>query len=147
MSNLFKEYIVGKMFLLHKITKYLIKKFSISSVSCMFSEFPNAFILFGPSTGLGHTSIIFNIECQINYALDCIRKTKQKGKKVIELKQEVLDNYVNWQRKVVKGRVFASGCDSWYKNKAGEFYTIWPGSTIQYWWQIYSCKEEDYYFY
>ena len=31
---------------------------------------PNFFILHGPGTGLGHNSVIFMIECQVNYKFD-----------------------------------------------------------------------------
>src|SRR5260370_1317996 len=37
------------------------------------SGFPNLFLLIGPNTGLGHNSMIFMIESQINYILDCLR--------------------------------------------------------------------------
>ncbi len=35
---------------------------------------PNFFYLVGPGSGLGHNSIIYVTECQVNYNLDCIRK-------------------------------------------------------------------------
>ena len=37
------------------------------------SGFPNLFLLVGPNTGLGHTSMVFMIESQIAYVLDAIR--------------------------------------------------------------------------
>ncbi|KAL4803222.1 hypothetical protein BDV18DRAFT_44806 [Aspergillus unguis] len=33
------------------------------------SDFPNMFILFGPNTATGHTSVIFSVECQIEFTL------------------------------------------------------------------------------
>ena len=35
--------------------------------------FPNLFLLLGPNTGLGHNSVVFMIEAQINYVLECAR--------------------------------------------------------------------------
>ena len=35
--------------------------------------FPNLFFLVGPNTGLGHNSIVFMIESQLNYVLDALR--------------------------------------------------------------------------
>ena len=34
--------------------------------------FPNAFILAGPNTGIGHTSLVVMIEAQYNYIIDAI---------------------------------------------------------------------------
>lgn len=39
------------------------------------SKFPNFFFLLGPTTGLGHNSIIFMIECQVRYLIQCISHT------------------------------------------------------------------------
>jgi len=36
------------------------------------SGFPNFFMAYGPNTNLGHNSIIFMIECQTRYILQCI---------------------------------------------------------------------------
>jgi len=35
--------------------------------------FPNLFLLIGPNTGLGHNSMVYMIESQINYVLDALR--------------------------------------------------------------------------
>jgi cation diffusion facilitator CzcD-associated flavoprotein CzcO len=36
--------------------------------------FPNFFMMYGPNTNLGHNSIIFMIECQTRYIVDCVRQ-------------------------------------------------------------------------
>jgi len=36
--------------------------------------FPNFFMMYGPNTNLGHNSIIFMIECQTRYILDCAKR-------------------------------------------------------------------------
>ena len=98
------------------------------------------------SVGLGHNSVIFMFECQVNYILDCIRKTKAAGKKALDLKQFVLDDFVDWVKHELKGTVFTSGCDAWYTsgNKEGFHWTLWPKSTIEFWWKLYSCNERHY---
>src|SRR5206468_1079706 len=35
--------------------------------------FPNLFVMIGPNTGLGHTSMVYMIESQLNYLLDALR--------------------------------------------------------------------------
>jgi hypothetical protein len=36
--------------------------------------FPNLFLLLGPNTGLGHSSMVYMIESQIAYVLDALRR-------------------------------------------------------------------------
>ena len=40
--------------------------------------FPNFFMMYGPNTNLGHNSIIFMIECQVGYALQCIQALREQ---------------------------------------------------------------------
>ncbi len=47
--------------------------------------------MLGPNTGLGHNSIIFMIECQVNYLLDCIRTVSNKGQNALDLRKSTLD--------------------------------------------------------
>ena len=44
--------------------------------------FPNLFLLVGPNTGLGHNSIVFMIESQINYVVDALRTMRRRGARV-----------------------------------------------------------------
>lgn len=95
--------------------------------------FPNLFMLVGPNTGLGHNSIIFMIEAQVNYILSALRTLKLAGKTTLELQVAAQNaDYMGVQKKM-KGTVWASGCHSWYQNAEGRIDTLWPGFTWQYW--------------
>ncbi|HEY7863692.1 MAG TPA: NAD(P)/FAD-dependent oxidoreductase, partial [Thermoanaerobaculia bacterium] len=41
--------------------------------------FPNLFLMYGPNTNLGHNSIVFMIECQTGYIVDCLRRMRESG--------------------------------------------------------------------
>ena len=41
--------------------------------------YPNLHQLVGPNTALGHNSIIFMIEAQVQYVLDCMRALRERG--------------------------------------------------------------------
>jgi len=41
----------------------------------MTDGFPNLFILYGPNTNTGHTSIIYKLENQVSYVLQLMEKT------------------------------------------------------------------------
>ena len=58
----------------------------------------------GPGTGLGHNSIIFMIECQVNYAADAIVKLLEAGGQSMSVKPEVLRNYVDFVQQNMKGK-------------------------------------------
>ena len=104
------------------------------------------FFLLGPGTALGHNTIIFMIECQVNYALDCIRKMSEAGRKTMTVKKNILEEYVDWQKSSLDKTVFHSGCFAWYQNSSGFAWALWPRSCIEYWWALYSCKESDFEF-
>ena len=61
-------------------------------------------LLAGPGTGLGHNSIIFMIECQVNYTADAIVKLLQAGAKSMSVRPEILKNYVDFAQQNMKGK-------------------------------------------
>lgn len=92
--------------------------------------FPNFFMLVGPNTGLGHNSIVFMIECQVNYIVGALQQARRG---VLRLKPDAqVADYAEVQRKMLR-TVWASGCRSWYQNSSGQIDTLWPGFTWQYW--------------
>ena len=108
------------------------------------SGFPNLWFLAGPGTGLGHNSIVFMIEVQlqqIGRALDYMRSSDVA---VIELRSEVEESsYAEIQRRLAT-TVWSSGCSSWYQRDDGRIDTIWPGTTTEYWWRARRFDPERY---
>jgi len=95
--------------------------------------FPNLFLLVGPNTGLGHNSIVFMIEAQLNYLEGALRALREGGARTLEVKPEAqARSYAEVQARMQK-TVWASGCRSWYLSEDGRNDTLWPGSTIDYW--------------
>ena len=52
---------------------------------CTVPGFPNFFLLLGPNTGLGHSSMVYMIESQVNYVLDALRTMRDRGAETIEV--------------------------------------------------------------
>ena len=95
--------------------------------------FPNLFMVVGPNTGLGHNSIIFMIECQVDYIVKALQASKTSVGGVLRLRAEVQKHdYAGVQAKM-KGTVWSSGCHSWYQNASGNIDTLWPSYTWRYW--------------
>ena len=106
--------------------------------------FPNLFMLVGPNTGLGHNSIIFMIECQVNYIVAALRYQRGQATPVLRLRTDVQQgDYAAAQHKMQR-TVWASGCKSWYQNAQGQIDTLWPGYTWQYWLQTRRFQAKDY---
>lgn len=94
----------------------------------MTSGFPNLFMLYGPNTNLGHNSIIYMVECQVNYLLNCIKARKQRGAQMIEPKTEAVEMYDNQLQEKLNATIWAGDCSSWYKNAQGSIVNNWWGT-------------------
>ena len=95
--------------------------------------YPNLHQLVGPNTALGHNSIIFMIECQVNYVLDCLRTLQRRGADYMEVRHEVQARFNERVQKALRGTVWSSGCASYYRQSDGRIFSIWPWSTWRYW--------------
>ena len=42
--------------------------------------FPNLFMLLGPNTGLGHSSMVYMIESQVAYVIDALKAMRRRGR-------------------------------------------------------------------
>lgn len=109
--------------------------------------FPNFYFIIGPNTGLGHNSMVFMIESQINYILDSIKKVSVKKAKSIEVKNEVQKAFNDKVQNKLRGTIWNSGCASWYLGKNGKNTTIWPGFTFEFWSQSRKIDDSDYNWY
>jgi cation diffusion facilitator CzcD-associated flavoprotein CzcO len=98
------------------------------------SGFPNLFLLMGPNTGLGHNSMIFMIEAQARYALQCIQALRTEDLRWLDVRPEVQAGFNEELQERLKRTVWQSGgCRSWYQTANGHNSAIWPGFTFEYW--------------
>ncbi|MFF0528917.1 flavin-containing monooxygenase [Nocardia amikacinitolerans] len=97
------------------------------------ANFPNMFFLLGPNVGLGHTSMVYMIESQINYIADALATVDRLGLRTVEVRREVQDSYnKDLQAKLSKTVWNTGGCASWYLDKHGNNTTLWPDFTFQF---------------
>lgn len=91
--------------------------------------FPNLFVLVGPNTGLGHNSILFMIESQVRYIMECMRTMRRVGAAVAEVRPRAQAAF-NDELQSRMGRTVwnSGGCASWYIDQEGRNSTVWPGS-------------------
>jgi cation diffusion facilitator CzcD-associated flavoprotein CzcO len=97
------------------------------------SGFPNAFIIVGPNTGLGHTSMILMIESQIQYIVSCLRLMRSQGLREVDVRPEAQATYNREiQARLAKSVWSTGGCMSWYMTRSGRNTTLWPGFTFEF---------------
>jgi cation diffusion facilitator CzcD-associated flavoprotein CzcO len=94
--------------------------------------FPELYILLGPNTGLGHTSVVLMIEFATRYTLQGVERARQ-GARVTT--SEAQRSFVEEVARRSRHTVWTSGCKSWYLDKFGNNAFLWPGSTVEYWWR------------
>ncbi len=99
------------------------------------SGFPNFFMMYGPNTNLGHNSIIFMLECQTNYIVDCLRQMRERGLAAIDVRRSAMQDFNAKLQRELAGTVWARTDHSWYKTKSGRITNNWSGSTLRYWWE------------
>lgn len=106
--------------------------------------FPNFFMLYGPNTNLGHNSIIFMLECQINYILQAIDALKNPKLRYIDVRKAAEDAFNRELQHDMRKTVWAAGCSSWYKNAEGKVTNNWSSFTARYWWQMRQFDLDEY---
>ncbi len=94
--------------------------------------FPNFFTLIGPNTGLGHSSLVFMIESQLTYVLDCLRTLDERGARTFDVHREIQDAYNDELATQLDQTVWNAGCASWYLDERGRNTTLWPTFTFTY---------------
>jgi cation diffusion facilitator CzcD-associated flavoprotein CzcO len=95
--------------------------------------FPNFFTLVGPNTGLGHNSIVFMIEAQVRYVMQCLRMLGSGEHQVLEVRADAQRAFNRALHERMNHVVWSTGCNSWYLDERGKNYALWPGSTVEYW--------------
>jgi cation diffusion facilitator CzcD-associated flavoprotein CzcO len=96
-------------------------------LGCTVPGFPNLFMLLGPNTGLGHSSMVYMIESQIAFVMDALAAGE-----VVEVRPEVEAAYNAEVQRRMAGTVWSTGCSSWYQDAAGDNPTLWPDWTWRF---------------
>jgi len=99
------------------------------------SGFPNLFLLYGPNTNLGHSSILFMIECQVRYVLGCLDQLARRGARWVDVKREAMAHYNEELQQALTRMTWAADCHNWYKTDDGKITNNWSGRTTAYWWR------------
>ena len=106
--------------------------------------FPNLFFIVGPNTGLGHNSMVFMIETQVQYIRKLLAQMRNSGDGALEVRADVQDEYNRDLQKRLGGSIWATGCQSWYKHKSGKITALWPSFTFTFWLRLRKLRISEY---
>jgi cation diffusion facilitator CzcD-associated flavoprotein CzcO len=108
--------------------------------------YPNLHQLVGPNTALGHNSMIFMIEAQVHYVLECMRALRESGADYLGVTPQAQAQFNRRVRDSLRNTVWSTGCRSWYQQDDGKNFTIWPWSTWRYWLETRRVDRTRYHF-
>jgi cation diffusion facilitator CzcD-associated flavoprotein CzcO len=95
--------------------------------------FPNYFMFLGPNTGLGHSSMIYMIESQIEHIAGAIAALDKQGSSTIEVDRATHDAYNRMvDRKMATTVWELGGCTTFYQDATGRNATLWPDWTFAF---------------
>ena len=95
--------------------------------------FPNYFMLLGPNTGLGHSSMVYMIESQIEHVSQAIASLRDTGATTIEVRPEAHRAFNLEVDARMRGTVWdIGGCSSFYLDATGRNATLWPDWTWRF---------------
>ncbi|HET8939417.1 MAG TPA: NAD(P)/FAD-dependent oxidoreductase [Polyangiales bacterium] len=90
-------------------------------------DFPNFFLLNGPSSPVGNFSLIEVAELQMQYALQLVEKIRAGECREVSVKQTAADSFEAERIAATKNTVWMTGCKSWYLDDRG-VPASWPWS-------------------
>jgi cation diffusion facilitator CzcD-associated flavoprotein CzcO len=105
--------------------------------------FPNMFVMYGPNTNLGHNSIIFMSERQIDYILPLIDTILARDLALLDVRPAAQAAYNRKLQAKLATTVWAANCGSWYKHD-GKITNNWSGSTLAFWRQMRQVDLDNY---
>jgi cation diffusion facilitator CzcD-associated flavoprotein CzcO len=95
-------------------------------------DFPNLFLLLGPNTGLGHSSMVLMIETQIEHVLHAVQTMQRREASTIEVRQRAYEEFNQDVDARMQGTVWSSGCASFYQDATGRNGVLWPDWTWRF---------------
>jgi cyclohexanone monooxygenase len=93
--------------------------------------FPNFFMLYGPNTNLGHNSIIYMLESQVQHVMRCRQAMRAADAASVEVEAAPHRRFNARLRRRLAATVW-QGCASWYLDRHGRNSANWPGFTFSY---------------
>jgi hypothetical protein len=125
-------------------------------------HFPNFFVLMGPNTVTGHLSVIYTVECQINFTLRVLSPilkslpsyrsrsllpTLSTPPATVEVLPSAAASDFEWTQREARKLVWASGCTNWAIDpKTGLNNMMYPDWQFMFWLRSIFWRKQDFVF-
>ena len=110
--------------------------------------FPNCYLLYGPNTNLGHNSILFMVERQLNLVLQAmalqVRSLGGGAGAAVAVSPPAYERDDRATQRAMSRTAWAGNCTSWYKDASGRITNNWPTWTVTYWWDTLRIRRADF---
>lgn len=107
--------------------------------------FPNLFLMYGPNTNLGHSSIVYMLESQAAYVRAGLTHLRSHGIAALEVSERAQREYGAHVGAALESTVWnRGGCSSWYLDRRGRNSVMWPTFTWRYRAQMRRFDAENY---
>ena len=110
--------------------------------------FPNCYVLYGPNTNLGHNSILFMVERQLNLVLQAlaaqIRSSTDTAGAAVTVRPGAYRRDDRRTQRLLDRTAWVANCTSWYKDAAGRITNNWPTWTVSYWRDTLRLRTDDF---
>lgn len=95
--------------------------------------YPNCFTLLGANSGLGHNSVVFMAEAQVDMIMRIIQFARDRGALAVDVKDDVQAAFNRKLEQDLSRTVWqAGGCTSWYQIDGGKNFALWPSYTFKF---------------
>jgi cation diffusion facilitator CzcD-associated flavoprotein CzcO len=95
--------------------------------------FPNLFLMYGPNTNLGHSSIVYMLESQARYVSEALSTMDRDRLGEVEVRGDAEQGWNQSMQHGLRRTVWnAGGCASWYFDKTGRNSAMWPTFTFRF---------------
>ena len=98
------------------------------------------------STNIVHGgSIIYNIECQVHYVMQCLTLMLSRNASRLEIPNDVNNQYNDEVQEISKNLAWGHpGVQSWYKNSEGKVVNNSPFTNLEFWERTHDVEPNSY---
>ncbi|MFI5909934.1 flavin-containing monooxygenase [Dactylosporangium sp. NPDC051541] len=91
--------------------------------------FPNLFLMYGPNTNTGNTSVVYFLEAQARYIVQAAQAIAATGP--LEIREDRAAEFDHEIQHRLATSVWTA-CHNWYRTDSGRVVTNWPGMASEY---------------
>jgi cation diffusion facilitator CzcD-associated flavoprotein CzcO len=88
--------------------------------------FPNLFLLYGPNTNGGASSVIYAIEAGVNHVISALEELDRCDAQRVEVTRAAAEAFDRELREALARTVWHTGCTNWYVDENGNDPNQWP---------------------